>query len=235
MNEKVATDILNKIIEQVFGTSNSLSLAQFAEKFTFDLRLPHKVQDITDGSVTWANSINPTKFVKQSNALNNEAQAHDGLYASQPIKDLHDLLGKWEHINLTTAEHAIDSINIAESDLITHSENIFHSSDTHYSKNIIYSDGITDSEFMAACSRSIQSSFCIRADDSVKCSNSFGVTRSINLTNCIMIHDCADMQDSMFCTNMKGRRFCIANMQFDEAEYRRLHKQVVQWILSPSS
>jgi len=49
------------------------------------------------------------------------------------------------------------------------------------------------------------------------------------------MHDCGDMQDSMFCSNMKGRRFCIANMQFDEAEYRRLREQVVGWILSPGS
>jgi hypothetical protein len=40
------------------------------------------------------------------------------------------------------------------------------------------------------------------------------------------------MQDSMFCTNMKGGRFCIANMQFDEAEYRRLRDEVVRWILT---
>lgn len=39
----------------------------------------------------------------------------------------------------------------------------------------------------------------------------------------------------MFCTNMRGGRFCIANMQFEEAEYMRLREQVIQWILSPSS
>ncbi len=234
MDKTHALQILDKIITQIFNVENPLSLDQFFEKFAFDVRLPQKVKDITDGNDTWANSTNPTKFITMTNALKG-ASASDGLYATQPIRDLQDILSKWDRINLTTTEHAIDCVNVAESDLITHSENIFHSSDTHYSKNVIFSDGINDSEFMAASSRSIQSSFCIRADDSVKCSNSFGITRSINLTNCIMMHDCADMQDSMFCTNMKGRRFCIVNMQFEEAEYMRLRQEVVRWILSSNN
>lgn len=36
----------------------------------------------------------------------------------------------------------------------------------------------------------------------------------------------------MFCTNLSGKRFCIANMQFEEAEYRRLRDIVVQWVLT---
>jgi hypothetical protein len=51
----------------------------------------------------------------------------------------------------------------------------------------------------------------------------------------MFIHDAADMQDSMFCTNIKGKRFCIANMQFEEAEYRKLQKEVIAWILSAQS
>jgi len=46
------------------------------------------------------------------------------------------------------------------------------------------------------------------------------------------MHDTGDMQDSMFCTNLKGKQFCIANMQFEEAEYRQLKDQVVRWILT---
>ena len=53
-----------------------------------------------------------------------------------------------------------------------------------------------------------------------------------NLTNCLFMHDTGDMQDSMFCTNIKGKRFCIANMQYDEAEYRRVRDFVVRWILT---
>ena len=234
MDKAEAKTILDNIIKQVFGVANPLSLDKFAEKFTFDLHLPQKVKDSVDGTDTWAQSTNPTKFVKMSNARHDEGTGTAGKYATQPIKDLSDLLSKWDHINLTTTEFELDSLNVGESDMVMQSENIFHSTNISRSKNILYSDGVFDGEFMAACQRSGNSTYCIRVDDSVRCSNTFGATRSANLTNCIMIHDCGDMQDSMFCTNMNSGRFCIANMQFEEAEYRRLHKQVVEWILSPA-
>ncbi len=235
MNDIEAKKILDKIIKQIFGVQNPLTFEQCVEKFTFDVRLPQPVKDATDGSITWATSVNPTKFIKMDNARNNGATASEGLYATQPIADLNDLLSKWDHINFTTTEFAINSLNVAESDLIMQSENVFHSQDITRSKNVLYSDGIFDSEFMAACQRTGTSTFCLRVDDSIHCSNSFGATRSANLTNCLMMHDCGDMQDSMFCTNMKGRQYCIANMQFEEAEYKRLHSQVISWIVSPTS
>jgi len=40
------------------------------------------------------------------------------------------------------------------------------------------------------------------------------------------------MQDSLFCTNIKGKRFCIANMQYDEAEYRQIRDIVARWVLT---
>ncbi|MDQ5970119.1 MAG: hypothetical protein QG593_636 [Patescibacteria group bacterium] len=234
MNEKIAKEILDKIVKQVFGVDNPLSLQQMVEKFTFDLNLPNKVIDSTDGSETWSSSRSATKFTKMENARNN-GNNFDGLYATQPIKNLSDILAKWQHINLITTEFALDSINFAESDMIIESEDVFHSRDIIKSKNILYSDTVMDSEFVFASQGSAQVTYCIRDESSIRCANSFGTTRSADLTNCIMMHDCGDMQDSMFCSNMKGRRFCIANMQFDEAEYRRLREQVVGWILSPGS
>lgn len=235
MDKQQAKGILDKIVQQVFSIKNPLTLDQFAEKFAFDVRLPEKVKDAVDGSVTWSSTTNPTKFIKIEHARDNGANDSDGMYATQPIKDLADLLSKWEHVNLTTVEYAIDSLNVAESDMIMHSENVFRSANIERSKNILFSDSVFDSEFMFGSQRSGLSTFCIRADDSIRCANSFGVSRSADLTNCIMMHDCGDMQDSMFCSNMKGRQFCIANMQFEEMEYRRLQKEVIAWILSPAS
>ena len=235
MNKQEASQVIDKIVKQVFGLNSPLSHEELIKKFTFDINLPNKVVDAVDGSDTWTASSSATKFVKMYNARNNEATSSEGLFATQPIKDLEDLLSKWQHINYITSEFALDSINVSESDNIISSENVFHSRDIVRSKNIIYSDNVIDSDYVFASQGSVQVTFCIRADDSIRCANSFGVTRSADLTNCIMMHDCGDMQDSMFCSNMKGRRFCIANMQFEEAEYHRLRQQVVQWILNPSS
>ncbi len=234
MDKKQAKESLDKIVKQIFGVENPLSIEEFAKKFAFDVRLPEKVKDSTDGSDTWTSSPNPTKFIKIDNARNN-GNEHDGLYATQPIKDLADLLSKWEHVNLTTSEFTLDSLNVSESDMVMNSENVFRSTNIDRSKYILFSDSVFDSEFVFGSQRSGFVTFCIRADDSVRCTNSFGVSRSAGLTNCIMMHDCGDMQDSMFCSNMNGKQFCIANMQFEEAEYYRLRDQVIQWILSPVS
>ncbi len=234
MNATEAKKILDKIIGQVCGYQNPLTLEQFMQKFAFDVRLPQQVFDTTDNSPTWAQSTNPTKFIRIDNARNQHGSG-DGLREKQQINSLQDLLAQWNEINYTTTERQIDSLNIAECDNIYNSENVYRSQDIRRSKNILFSDGVEDSEFIAAGQRSGNNAFCIRIEDSGECSNSFGVSWSSKITNSFFIHDCYDMQDSMFCTNMRGKQYCIANMQFEKEEYEKLRLQVVQWILSPAS
>lgn len=234
MNATEAKEILDKIIGQICGYQNPLSLEQFMQKFAFDVRLPQQVYDSTDNLPTWAASTNPTKFIRMDNARK-RAEATDGMVPKEPINSLQDLLAKWSQINLTTTERQIESINIAESDSIMRSESVYRSQDIRRSRNILFCDGVEDSEFVAASQRSGGNTFCVRMEDSGESSNCFGVSWSSKLTNCFFMHDCYDMQDSMFCTNMNGKRFCIANMQFEEDEYNELRKQVIQWILSPAS
>lgn len=68
MTPHQAKKILDKIVEQVFGYQNPLSLENFIAKFAFDIRLPQKVTDAVDSKPTWAQSTNPTKFMRMSNA-----------------------------------------------------------------------------------------------------------------------------------------------------------------------
>lgn len=234
MNAKEAKEILDKIIGQICGYQNPLSLEQFMQKFAFDVRLPQQVYDSTDNSPTWASSTNPTKFISMENARR-RSEATDGLVPKQNIASLQDLLARWSEINLTTTERQIESINIAESDGVIRSENVYRSQDIRRSKNVLFSDGVEDSEFIAAGQRCGGNTFCVRIEDSGESSNCFGISWSNKLTDCLFMHDCYDMQDSMFCTNMSGKRFCVANMQFEEEEYNALRQQVIQWILSPAS
>jgi len=239
MNSADAQKLLDKIVGQIFGYQNPLSLEQFMQKFTFDIRLPQQVTDATDGSLTWAQSTNPTKFIKLENArnLNNNAKPGEdpsALRPTRPLANLQEALAAWGEINLTTSERCKDSINVGESDVVHGSENVFRSQDIRRCKNVLFSDGIGDCEFMAASQRSGGCSFGIRVDDSGESSNCFNVSWSSKLTNCLFMHDCGDMQDSMFCTNISGERFCIANMQYTEAEYRKLREEVVRWVLSPA-
>jgi hypothetical protein len=236
MTNAEAKTLLDKIVGQVFGYQNPLSMEQFMQKFTFDIRLPQPVTDIIDGKTTWASSTNPTRFMRIDNARGAEiagaSAATDYLRPKRPLSSIEDVMTAWSEINFTTTERTKDSLNVGESDNVTYSENVFRSQDVHRSKNIIFSDGAYDSEFIAAGQRSKNSTFCIRLEDSGECTNSFSVSWSGNITNCFFMHDTADMQDSMFCTNIKGKRFCVANMEYTEEEYKKIKDMMVRWILT---
>ena len=236
MDQKQAQELLDTMIWQIFGVQNPLSLEQFMQKFAFDVRLPQPVTDAVDGRVTWAQSTNPTKFIRMENArtleLAGASAASDYLRPSRPLNSVADILQAWNEINYTTTERLKDCLNVSESDSIYYSENVYRSQDIRRSRNVLFSDGVSKCEFVAAAQRSGNSTFCIRLEDSGECNNCFGVSWSGKLSNCLFMHDCGDMQDSMFCTNLSGKRFCIANMQYGEKEYTRIRSAVIGWILS---
>ena len=229
MTKQQAQAALDKIMGQIFGFKNPFSLEQFMQKYAFDIRLPNQVNDSTTGQPTWSQSINPTKYITVKNAWEREDWT---MMPRRDIKTVEDILAAWDEINYTATERELDSTNVAESDNIYESENVYRSQDIHASKNILFSDGVWDSEFLAAVQRSNSSTFCARLEDSKECSNSFEVSWSNKVVNSFFIHDCGDIYESMFCSHVTSKRFCIANMQFDEAEYRKLKDLVIRWILT---
>ena len=236
MTHKEAQSVLDKIVGQIFGFQNHLTLDDFMKKFAFDIRLPQQVVETVDGKPTWASSTNPTRFVRMENArtleIGGARPSTDFMRPKRSLQSVQDILDAWNEISFTTTERYRECINVSESDHISQSENIFRSQDTHGSRNILFSDGVIRSEYIAASQRSVDSTYCIRLEDSGECSNSFNVSFSSRVTNCLFMHDTGDMQDSMFCTNMKGKRYCIANMQYDEAEYKAIRDIVAGWVLS---
>jgi hypothetical protein len=231
MTQKDAQEILDKIVGQIFGYQNPFSLDQFQQKYAFDVRLPVQVNDSTTGEVTWAQSVNPTKFITIDNARK-RAEIDDYMMPKQPLTNIQDILQAWDKVNYTTTERQIESTNVLECDNIYQSENIYRSQDIHLSKNILFSDSVIKSESVVAGQRSQASMYCARLEDSKECSNSFSVSWSGKITNSFFIHDCHDVHESMFCSHIRGKQFCIANMQFEEAEYMKIKEMVVRWILT---
>ena len=230
MDAQTAKAIVDKIVGQVFGYKNPLTLEQFATKFAFDVRLPQQVTDSITGQPTWASSINPVKFMNYDNNLTLPEGSFDR--PKRSINSIQDILTFWSETNAMATERYLDSINVAESDNVRRSENVFRSQDVGNSKNIVFTDGVLDCEYMAACQRSGESSFCIRLEDSTSCSNSFSVNWSGKISNSLFIQDCANMQDCMFCSHLNSKRFWIANMPFEEDEYKKIRDMVVRWILT---
>ncbi len=231
MNDTAAKEILDKVVGQVFGYQNPLSLEQAMQKFAFDVRLPQQVYDSTTNKPTWAQSTNPSKFITMDNA-HNRSGIDDWLVPKRSLQSIQDILTAWGETNFMATERQLESSNVAQSDNIYNSENVYRSVDVHLSKNVLFCDAAIQSEFVVACQRSNTLSFCIRAEDSKECSNSFNVIWSAKVANCFFVQDCYDLTDCMFCSHITSKRFCIANMQYEEAEYRQIRELVVRWILT---
>jgi hypothetical protein len=226
-----AKKVLDTIVGQVFGYQNPFTLEQFMQKYAFDVRLPSEVYDSTTGEKTWASSTNPTKFITRDNARK-RGEIDDFMLPKRELNNIQDILAAWSETNYTSTERYLESINIHESDTINSCENVYRSQDCTGSKNVLFCDGAIDSEFVAAQQRSIRTTFSIRVEDSQNISNSFSVVWSNKVTNSFFINDCFDVSDSMFCSHLAGKRFCIANMQYTEEEYNKIRKIVIHWILT---
>lgn len=229
MDEKKVKEILDKIMGQIFGYENPFTLEQFMQKYAFDIRLPQKVNDSTTGEETWTQTVNPTKFISVKNAWAREDWDNRPKVA---MKNIQDVLNAWNEINYTATDRHLESENVAQSDSIMSSENVYRSNDCGNSKNLLFCDGVYKSEFMAASQRVITSSFCIRTEDSNEVSNSFSITWSKRITNSLFLQNCYDMYECMFCAHVAGKKFCIANMQFEEEEYMKIKDMVIRWILT---
>lgn len=230
MNDNKALDIVNKIFRNIFDDDNNYTLDVLLEKFAFDVKLPKQVNDSITNEITWADAINSGRFITNKN-MEKRDETQGWMLPKREINNLQELIDIWKTINLTTTERVYDSINVIKSDTIYRCENVYRSSDCSDSKNIIFCDSCGDSEFLLASQRSSVCNFCIRTDDSTNCSNSYNVICSNKISNSLFIQDCFDLYECMFCSHIASKRFCIANMQFDEDEYYEIKKAIVRWIL----
>jgi len=231
MDEAKAKEILDKVVGQVFGYQNPLTLEQARAKFAFDRRLPQQVNDSTTGEVTWSSARNASKYITLDN-MHKRGNADEWMVPARPMKDVEDVIAAWAETNFTATERIVDSINVEKSDHIMHSENVYNSYDVHRSKNILFTEGGTEMEYVVGGFSSVTSSFCIRVEESQLTTNSFSVNWSAKISNSFFMQDCYDCMDCMFCSHLSGKRFCIANMQFEEEEFKRLKLEVVRWILT---
>jgi hypothetical protein len=224
-------EILDKICANVFGYKNPFTPDQFLQKFGFDLKLPKEVIDSTDGTKTWAQSVNPTKYITLKNAFK-RSDIDDWLIPKRPINSMEDILAAWNETNYAATERQLESMDVYESDNVYNSQFVYRSTDVHFSKNIFACTDSRKLEFVACSQRSNSSVYSVRVEDSTECSNSFNIIWSGKIANSLFINDSYDMFECMFCSHMRGKRFCIANMQFEEEEYRKIKKMVVEWILT---
>ena len=231
MDNKLTMIEVNRIFKTIFGKECPYNLEELLNKFAFDVKLPQKVHDSVTGEITWTQSINASKFIKQVNMEDYDTK-HGWIQPKREVSNLNDILKLWKRINYTTTERIYDCINVSESDPLYRCENVYRSTDLRNCKNAIYCDGLGDSENIIASQRTSTSSFCIRVDDSANCTNSYNVICSNKISNSFFIQDANNLNECMFCSHMSNRRYCIANMQFEKEEYFEIKAEIIKWILS---
>lgn len=231
MNDNKTLEIINKIFDNIFDRKNTFTLDEILEKFAFDIKLPKQVNDSITNEITWADSISSGRFITLDNMEKRDTTV-GWMLERQNINNLNDLINIWNSINYTTTERVYDSINVAKSDTIYGCQNVYRSTDCTNCKNIVFCDSCINSEFLIASQRSNTSMFCIRTDDSKDCSNSYNVICSSKISNSLFIQDCFDLHECMFCSHISNKRYCIANMQFEENEYYEIKKMIIDWILN---
>lgn len=228
MDKKITKDIIEKTFLAIFGKVPKLSKEEILEKIAFDIKLPVMVNDSTTGEETWAESMNPTKFITQNNSEKRETW----ILEKRQINSIDDIIATWQEVNYTTTERNYNSVNVYESDTIYASENVVRSANCNESKNIMFCDGCHHCEYNIASQRSGSSSFCIRVDDSANCTNSYNVICSGKISNSLFIQDCSNLYECIFCSHIANKRYCIANMQFEKEEYFALKSEIIDWIIA---
>lgn len=230
MSDSDTLTCANKIFQAIFGRDNPHNLDALYQKFAFDIKLPTAVKDSTTGETTYSAMPNAQKFMTCTNIEKRGAEV-DWLLPKQDIKSLSQVLEIWRSINYTTTERVYGSEFVAKSDPIYHSNNVYASTNCGDCDHIIFCDGTYDSNFALACQRSTGLNFCLRVDDSNTCTNSYNVICSSKVNQSFFIQDASNLNECMFCSHISNQRFCIANMQFQEAEYRFLKEKIITWIL----
>ncbi|HSX35986.1 MAG TPA: hypothetical protein VLH84_03580 [Patescibacteria group bacterium] len=231
MKNSQAQKMLDTTIKQIAGFDNTLTLEQCKQKFAYDIDLPIEVYDTTTGEPTWTVTANAGKYMTLQN-VRDRVGVDDWMLPKREMKSANDILAAWSEVNYATTERHIESLNIGESDTIYFSENVYRSQDVTKCKNVAFCCGVNTSEYLIASQRSGGSTHCIRLEDSGECSNSFNVVWSNNIVSSLFIQDSSNLYECMFCSKLKDKKFCVANMQLEEAEYYRLKELVLAWLFS---
>ncbi len=230
MDEKRAKEIVDYTFKDIFGRVNPFTLDQIREKFAFDIPLPFKVKDTVTGKDAWiVKSIGKKVRVwEEWGALESKG---DGMVQKEKIRDIDDLLEKFDNIFYNVADKAWEAKDYAATDNIYLANDIYYSYKVIRSQSSAFSAEILDSKYLVACYYTDSSTAAIRAMDSSFCTSSFGISWSGKISKCMYLSNCKDMYECMFCANLHSRKYCIANMQFTKEEYMPIKEMVIDWTI----
>jgi len=231
MTEEQALQVADKIFLDVFGRKNPFTLEELERRYTTGVLLPQKERCAVSGKEVFL--YHPQTHLKTLSfeSFLDEAKQTDWMYPSRPINSIDDLMKAWDRVAYMTAGKELDSQDVTDSDSIIKSQGVYKSSLINGSKNILLSNGCFYCNFMIGSRDNTSCNFGLRIVDSEYCSSSFEVRWGGKVSRSFFIVDSFDLYECMFCYGLRSKKFCIANMQYEEQEYLRIKQMVIQWIL----
>jgi hypothetical protein len=230
MDEAKAKHIVDYVFRDVFGVDNDLSLDEVRERFAFDLELPQKAKGALTGEEVWTISENKDRVIGRK-AFMGLMKNGEWMTERKPIGSMGDLLRLWDGINYSQGNRSEDSTEVAESDNVYHSSSVYRSTETLHSQNIVFSNNNFGCDYLVASSDNSKCTLGVRVRKSVLCSSGFEISASNRVSKSMYVRGSTDLFECIFCSQLRSKRYCIANMQFEKDEYLKLKGMIVEWTL----
>ncbi len=155
-----------------------------------------------------------------------------GIRPKADLKNMNDIFKVWNDISFSIGGRAENSTEYVESDNVYYSTEVYCCSKIISSQKCVFCVDVVNDRYCVACSYAWNSTSVIRALDSrAPLSQSFALNWCGRISKSMYLSNCMDMYECLFCTNMRGKKYCIANMQFTKEEYEPIKQMVIDWTI----
>ncbi len=230
MDESKAKGIADFVFKDVFGRENRFSLDEIRDRFAFDIELPRKVKDDMSGDPTWMSGNRAAK-VMSTDIIVQQSKKDVWMKPKKKIRTITDLFSDWDEIAYFASEKMLDSSDTAECDDIYRSTSVYHSAKIHDSQKVVFSENLRNCKLVVAGHYSDTTTSSLRFSNCEHMSASFSCVWSGHASRCMYLNNCIDMYECLFCSNLRSKKYCIANMQFTKEEYMPIKQQVINWTI----
>lgn len=232
MNPAQIKETIDLLFKDVFGRPCPFSIDELEARLTVGIPLPARVTCVLTGQETFVYDPQPDQMFVSQEGFMGQARIDDWMKPKRPLESMKDVFDAWKQVSYMTGEKHINSQNVTQSDSILTSSNIYRSSLIGSSKGILLSHHNYFSNYLLACRGNTSCNFGIRVFDSGYCASNYEVRWSNKVSRSYFINDCLDLYECLFCYGIRSKKYCIANMQYEQAEYMKIKEMVIDWILN---
>ncbi len=230
MDTKEAKKIVDYVFKDVFGMDNPFTLEETRQVFAYDIPLPEKIKSMTGADYTWGIFDKSEKIISFTENLEQSGKT-DFMQPKKNVKSMDDFLKEWERLNYHVGGRYLDSKDVSESDGIYESSSVYRSSLQFGCQNIVYGYRNRNSKYLVASWDNGESTSGIRFNQNKYCTSGYDIVWSAKVSKSMYIRDSVDLYECIFCTSLKSKKYCIANMQFEKEEYFKMKKMIVDWTI----